>query len=101
MYKMLQYELRHMRKAAPLQNETAGEHDGFLPTVLERRGVAETLARLQPSQARALTLHYLEGRPVREVAEHLQVSEIAAQSLLQRGRHAFRAAGQEERHAFV
>jgi RNA polymerase sigma-70 factor (ECF subfamily) len=45
---------------------------------------------LPPQQARALELKYLERLPVREIAGRLGVTAKAAESLLSRGRRAFR-----------
>jgi RNA polymerase sigma-70 factor, ECF subfamily len=54
--------------------------------------VRETLARLSPEQRAALTLRYLDGLPVREVAANLGRTIHGAESLLQRARAALRAA---------
>jgi len=48
------------------------------------------LSRMKPAQAEALRLHYLEGYPVREVAAMMDVTAVAVQSLLQRGRMSMR-----------
>lgn len=49
--------------------------------------------------ARALEWKYLQRRPVREIAERLELSSKAAESLLTRARHAFRAAFREAQGA--
>jgi RNA polymerase sigma-70 factor (ECF subfamily) len=50
-----------------------------------------TLARLGPHHRSALTLRYLDGLPVREVAAHLGRTEGATEVLLVRAKAAFRA----------
>lgn len=50
-----------------------------------------TLADLAPQHRSALTLRYLDGLPVREVAEHLGRTLGATEVLLVRARAAFRA----------
>ena len=55
-----------------------------------RDQVIECLDRLSPAQRAALVLHYLDGLPVREVAEYLGRSEHATESLLARGRRGFK-----------
>jgi len=61
---------------------------------LERRQraaqVHETLDLLSEAHARALQWKYIEGLPVREIAQRLAVGEKAAESLLTRARDAFR-----------
>jgi RNA polymerase sigma-70 factor, ECF subfamily len=53
------------------------------------------LARLGPPQRAALTLRYLDGLPVAQVAEHLGRSVRATETLLVRARAAFRRAYEE------
>ena len=50
----------------------------------------EVLARLSGPHRAALTLRYLDGLPVSEVAEHLGRTVHATEALLVRARHAFR-----------
>lgn len=50
------------------------------------------LEQLGAHHRSALTLRYLDGLPVRQVAEHLDRTEQATETLLVRARHAFRAA---------
>jgi len=56
----------------------------------------ETLASLGAHHRSALTLRYLDGLPVREVAEHLGRTEGATEVLLVRARAAFRATYESE-----
>ncbi len=61
---------------------------------LQRKEVAHivhaTLDRLPPRYGKALEWKYLEGLPVKEIAERLEVGPKAAESLLTRARQAFR-----------
>ena len=59
----------------------------------------QTLAGLGPHHQAALTLRYLDGLPVGEVAAHLGRTVHATEALLVRGRNAFRRAytGEEGR----
>lgn len=68
--------------------ESCGD-DGRLHSVVLRADVATTLARMSPAQSRALVLHYEAGWPVRDVARMTGTTDIATQSLLQRGRASF------------
>ena len=54
------------------------------------------LARLPGPQRAALTLRYLDGLPVAEVAEYLGRSEPATETLLVRARAALRRISREE-----
>jgi len=54
------------------------------------RLVHATLDRLPPRYAQALEWKYLDGLPVKEIAERLEVGPKAAESLLTRARQAFR-----------
>lgn len=51
-----------------------------------------TLAELAPQYRAALTLRYLDGLPVADVAHHLERTVHGAEALLVRARTAFRAA---------
>ena len=55
------------------------------------------LARLPAPQRAALTLRYLDGLPVAEVARHLGRSLRATETLLARSRAALRRVYREER----
>lgn len=61
---------------------------------LHRKEVARlvhvVLDRLPPRYGRALEWKYLDGVPVKEIAERLEVGPKAAESLLTRARNAFR-----------
>jgi RNA polymerase sigma-70 factor (ECF subfamily) len=59
------------------------------------------LASLGPQHRAALTLRYVDGLPVREVAEYLGRTAYATEALLARARAAFRAAyrrGEGDQH---
>ncbi|TDX95887.1 RNA polymerase sigma-70 factor (ECF subfamily) [Amycolatopsis arida] len=58
----------------------------------------QVLAQLGPHHRAALTLRYVDGLPVPEVAEHLGRTVHATEALLVRARAAFRAA-YEDTHA--
>jgi DNA-directed RNA polymerase specialized sigma24 family protein len=57
----------------------------------DERAIEQALARIDESYKRVLTLRYLEGRPVRAIAEMLGESEPAVESRLTRAREAFRS----------
>jgi RNA polymerase sigma-70 factor (ECF subfamily) len=63
----------------------------------DRLRTREVLAELGPHHRAALTLRYLDGLPVRQVAEHLGRTEHATEALLVRARHAFRVRYDEGR----
>ncbi len=63
-----------------------GEDERF-----ERMRAREVLAELGAHHRAALTLRYLDGLPVAEVAEHLGRTVHATEALLVRARRAFRA----------
>jgi RNA polymerase sigma-70 factor, ECF subfamily len=58
--------------------------------VVERIRAREVLGRLGPHHRAALTLRYLDGLPVPEVARHLDRTLHATEALLVRARVAFR-----------
>jgi RNA polymerase sigma-70 factor (ECF subfamily) len=67
---------------------------------LDTAAAYAALARVNPHQRAALTLRYLDGLPVAEVAGHLGRSLHATETLLARARAALRRVYQEqERHA--
>jgi len=59
-------------------------------TAIDRIRAREVLGRLGPHHRAALTLRYLDGLPVPEVASHLDRTVHATEALLVRARAAFR-----------
>jgi RNA polymerase sigma-70 factor, ECF subfamily len=59
---------------------------------LDNTRAREVLDSLGPHHRGALILRYVDGLPVREVADHLDRTEHATEALLVRARRAFRAA---------
>jgi len=59
-------------------------------TAIDRMRAREVLGRLGPHHRAALTLRYLDGLPVPEVASHLDRTVHATEALLVRARAAFR-----------
>lgn len=55
-----------------------------------REDVLATLDQLPQTQRAVLILHYVDGMPVADVAEHLGCSNSAAESMLARARRSFR-----------
>jgi RNA polymerase sigma-70 factor (ECF subfamily) len=92
----------HWRRAARNQRNLAvAEHvaDGLddpWDQHLETAVVHAALARLSFHQRAALTLRYLDGLSVTEVAEHLDRSIHATETLLARARSALRHVYREE-----
>ena len=74
-------ELRAAQDADPVQQLELREH---------RSAVAKTLNSLPERYSRALEWKYGDGFSVEEIAQMLEVTTIAAQSLLARARLAFR-----------
>ena len=72
-----------------LDREPAGLDDPW-DTVVDRMRAQEVLGRLGPHHRAALTLRYLDGLPVPEVARHLDRTVHATEALLVRARAAFR-----------
>jgi RNA polymerase sigma-70 factor, ECF subfamily len=86
---------RERRGLRRLDGETALADDPW-ETALDRIRAREVLGRLGPHHRAALTLRYLDGLPVPEVARHLDRSVHATEALLVRARAAFRRIYQEE-----
>ncbi len=81
-------EERALRRVSASGPEYADPWDEALDAVLAH----QVLATLGPHHRAALTLRYLDGLPVREVATHLQRTVHGTEALLVRARAAFRAA---------
>jgi RNA polymerase sigma-70 factor (ECF subfamily) len=60
--------------------------------MFERARTHEVLAELGPHHRAALTLRYIDGLPVHDVAQHLDRTVHATEALLVRARNAFRVA---------
>jgi len=80
-------ERRNLRLA-----EEGMEGAGPIGNVEEREAVERALESLPAMQRAALTLHYLDGLSVREIAGILERSDEAVESLLARARQRFRLA---------
>ena len=81
-------EQRHLRQVLPDAPEVVDPWDQHLDVVRTRAA----LERLGPHHRAALTLRYLDGLPVADVAEHLGRGLHATEALLQRARNALRRA---------
>ena len=71
--------------------------DDGLDARFDRLRTREVLAGLGAHHQAALTLRYLDGLPVADVADHLGRTVHATEALLVRARHAFRARYDEGR----
>jgi RNA polymerase sigma-70 factor (ECF subfamily) len=80
---------REHRKLRLLDHEPAIVDDPW-ETVVDRIRARDVLDRLGPHHRAALTLRYLDGLPVPEVARHLDRTLHATEALLVRARAAFR-----------
>jgi RNA polymerase sigma-70 factor (ECF subfamily) len=86
-------EERSLRLAGDAEDAIVG--DGF-DEHFERLRAREVLAQLGPHHRAALTLRYLDGLSVPEVAGHLDRTVHATEALLVRARNAFRARYRDE-----
>jgi RNA polymerase sigma-70 factor (ECF subfamily) len=64
----------------------------------DEQRVTVALSRLDPSHRLALVLHHVDDLPVVEVADLLERSVVATESLLARARRSLRAAFEETAH---
>lgn len=93
----------HWRREAREERKLARAYEGPEPGVdawdehLDVLRARETMATLRPHHRAALTLRYLDGLSVPEVAEHLDRTVHATEALLVRARVAFRQAYLEGR----
>jgi len=94
----------HWRRAAREQRtlQLADDPDALVveddvDARFDRQRTREVLATLGPHHRAALTLRYLDGLPVAEVAQHLDRSVHATEALLVRARRAFRVSYEEGR----
>ncbi len=86
---------RERRGLRLLDGESAGVDDPW-DAAIDRIRAHEALGRLGPHHRAALTLRYLDGLPVPEVARHLDRTVHATEALLVRARAAFRRIYQGE-----
>ena len=87
---------REERKLRKVQSEPVGDVDDPWDARIDASHAREVLARLGSHHRAALTLRYLDGLPVPEVAGHLGRTVHATEALLVRARTAFRNAYGEE-----
>lgn len=75
---------RERGRGEPLPEALAGTPEG------DRRAVHEALTALPPAQQSLLEAHYLEGKPVEELARELGVAPSTAWARLAEARESFR-----------
>lgn len=90
------WSAREQRTAVAAAGSPAGELDDPWDEWLDTETALAALRCLNPHQRAALTLRYLDGLPVAEVARHLDRSLRATETLLARARAALRRIYQEE-----
>lgn len=81
----------HLEPGSPAAGRAGGDPERRAARREERRHVHDVLDGLPPRYARALDMKYLEERSVAAIAEELEMSPKAAESLLTRARRAFEA----------
>ncbi len=84
---------RAQERSARRQRRLVGQHEVANDTwdvELDALRVRDTLRELGPHHRAALALRYLDGLPVREVADRLGRSRTATETLLMRAKAAFR-----------
>jgi RNA polymerase sigma-70 factor (ECF subfamily) len=98
-HKLADHWRRREREDRTLRQVNADTSDTEDPwdAQLDARLAHDTLAALGPHHRAALTLRYLDGLSVPEVAAHLDRTVHATEALLVRARTAFRAAYDERR----
>jgi RNA polymerase sigma-70 factor (ECF subfamily) len=99
-YKLVDYWRRLEREERSLAVASAWVDDVEDPwdEWLDREAAYAALARLPIPQRAALTLRYLDGLPVADVAEHLGRTLHGTETLLSRSRAALRRHYEEARH---
>ncbi|MCB1645197.1 MAG: RNA polymerase sigma factor [Pseudomonadales bacterium] len=75
-----------------LESDESDTPEGMFEGVQMKRLIQEVLDHLPANYGDALEWKYIEGFSVSEIAERLEVTDLAAQSLLARARTAFRDA---------
>ena len=93
-WRRLEREQRSLAAAAASGADVDDPWDEWL----DREAVYAALAHLPVPQRAALTLRYLDGLPVADVAEHLVRTHHGTETLLALSRAAFRRRYQEEHH---
>jgi RNA polymerase sigma-70 factor (ECF subfamily) len=86
---------REERKLAAVESQSPAGTDDPWDVQLDAMAAHRTLAELGPHHRSALTLRYLDGLPVREVASCLGRTEGATEQLLVRAKAAFRVKYEE------
>ncbi len=81
---------REERRRLRLVESAPSEVEEPEAEAMTHQAVVETLRALPEGQRVALAMHYLDGYSVREIAERLERSESAVESLLTRGREGFK-----------
>ena len=85
---------RENRRLQAIAGELTEPPDGW-ERVIDQQVSNDVLATLAPQHRAALTLRYLDGLPVAQVASHLDRTLGATEALLTRSKAAFRQAYQQ------
>jgi RNA polymerase sigma-70 factor (ECF subfamily) len=89
-HKLVDHWRREARERRHLEIMSSERSDILVDTAFEAGKATEVLAALNPSQRLALTLRYVDGLPVADVAALVDRSLHATETLLARARTAFR-----------
>ena len=95
-HKLVDHWRRGERERRGLATVGVAEPDDPWEEVLATSAAYSALARLPGPQRAALTLRYLDGLPVAEIAEHLDRTVQGTETLLVRARAALRRIYREE-----
>lgn len=97
-HKLVDHWRRQQREERGLRtvSRDRAEHDDPWELQLDVMCARQAMSELGPHHRSALTLRYLDGLPVAEVARHLGRSLHATEALLVRARRAFRRAYEGE-----
>jgi RNA polymerase sigma-70 factor (ECF subfamily) len=90
--------LEREERSLAATEQAVPEHENPWDDWFDTEAAHAALAQLSIPQRAALTLRYLDGLPVADVADHLGRSLHATETLLARSRNALRRQYQEERH---
>ncbi len=95
-HKLVDHWRRDERERRGLAAVGPAQEDDPWEELLDMSAAYSALARLPGPQRAALVLRYLDGLPVREIADHLDRTVRGTETLLVRARAALRRIYQEE-----
>lgn len=87
---------RHQEISSDVMEQTVSEQTGYEPNLDEKMDVKQAMSVLKDNYRLVLTLYYVNGIPIKEIAKLLETNENTIKTRLSRGREQFKSVYNKE-----